>query len=112
LVFWYVPLAVVLLAWPLPVAIDAVSGVTQIRDRVAGLLPEPFWLAPTAAVLTLGVWWACLGLLLGRFTSLVRVTFWPFADWFERRHARRVALAGLLLVVLGAGMVMAVRTWL
>jgi hypothetical protein len=112
LVVWYVPMAVVLIAWPLPPAIDAVTGFPQIHNRLLGLLPEAFWLAPSAAVLAVGVWWVIFGLLLRRFDTLVRVAFWPFANWFERRHATRVALAGVLLVVLGAAMVVAVRTWL
>lgn len=29
-----------------------------------------------------------------------RWTFWPFAEWFERRHGIRIALTGLVAAVL------------
>lgn len=25
------------------------------------------------------------------------MVFWPFADWFERRHGLRIALVGLVI---------------
>ena len=59
---------------------------------------------------SLGIWWMLLGLLLGKFPRGVQVAFRPFADWFERWHAMRVALLGLCLFVL-SGVILALLTW-
>ena len=65
---------------------------------------------PFLILLLLGTWWAFLGLVLGRIAGIVRAVFWPFADWFERRHAMRVALIGLFLVVI-SGAILGVLMW-
>jgi hypothetical protein len=49
------------------------------------------------AVGVLGVWWFALGIVLRRFHRTVKVTFSPFADWFDRGHGVRLALIGVLL---------------
>ena len=100
LIVWYVPLALVVLGWPL---FPIVAGMEDpaVRRQLGVLLPPPLWATvPAIAGFALGVWWTVLGLLLARFTAAVHVTFRPFADTFERRHARRLALAGLVLLIL------------
>lgn len=99
----YVPLAAILLAWPLPMTAVMVEAPVY-RDRVLAAFAGPLWLIASSLVLTvLGVWWIVLGLLLGRFNAAVRATFLPFADSFDRRHGWRIALTGLLLVLVSAG---------
>jgi hypothetical protein len=43
-----------------------------------------------------------LGVVLWRFPSMVQAGFWPFADRFDRRHALRLALVGLLVLAVPA----------
>jgi hypothetical protein len=58
-----------------------------------------------AFALAAGVWWTILGLLLARFRQAVRSVFWPFADWFDRRHGMRGAYIGLIVsAVAGAAL--------
>ncbi len=111
LVAWYIASALLLFAWPVPM-VGAITGLPEIRERLVGLLPAPFWVvALSLASLTLGLWWMVLGLLLSRFIQAIHVLFWPFADWFDRRHATRLALTGLILVVTGGVILAAVLTW-
>jgi hypothetical protein len=106
LVPWYLALAVVLLAWPLPPAVGAVAEDSAIHARIGELFPGPFWLvAASLAILAVGTWWLVLGFLLGAFTNVVQGTFWPFADWFGRRHATRLTLVGFILAA-GAGVIL------
>ena len=50
---------------------------------------------------------ARLGLALAGFRRAVRWVFWPFADWFDRRHGLRFALVGLAIAALsGVGLSM------
>jgi hypothetical protein len=65
--------------------------------------PEPLWLSLALVVgLGAGVWWTLLGLLLARFTRAVHLLFWPFANWFERRHGMRIVFFGLTVSVVAA----------
>src|SRR5262249_26554631 len=107
LLVWYVPLAFVLAVFPIPAVAGPLSDQPAFREWFIATLPGlnlgPFWiLAPSLAAAALGLWWLILGALLLWFTPAVQITFWPFADWFERRHARRVLYAGLLTVVAAA----------
>jgi hypothetical protein len=49
----------------------------------------------------LGLWWIVIGMILIRATRSVHLVFWPLADWFEPRHAKRLMLTGLVLFVVG-----------
>jgi hypothetical protein len=59
----------------------------------------------------LGMWWLVLGVFLRRFYRAVRVAFQPFADWFDHRHALRVALAGLVVAAGSGAVLVAVIKW-
>jgi hypothetical protein len=99
----YVPIAAILVAWPM-VFIPFTFEPPNNYDRIVATFSGPFWLmASSLVVAALGAWWAILGLVLGRFSAVVRSAFLPFADWFERRHGTRVALAGLVLVSIAGG---------
>jgi hypothetical protein len=101
----YLLVAAGMAVWPLPL----VAGGTMDDPAVAARLGASFGgearLAGLAvAVGALGVWWAVLGLVLHRAERGVRWLFMPFADWFGRAHARRVAIAGVLLAAGSAAM--------
>jgi hypothetical protein len=109
LVLFYAALAILLIVGPVA---SVVVGLEELiaDGRLATFVPWPAWMvAPAVVVLALGIWWVILGLLLGRMRGIVHVVFWPFADWFDRRHARRLSLIGLLLALIsGASLVGAV----
>lgn len=112
LLVWYVPLLVVLFAWPLTAVNDVMENSPAIRTRLIDFAPGVSWLVfPLAAGLTIGLWWTLIGLLLARFRSAVHVIFWPFAGWFERRHATRVVLVGLLLALASGAILVAGHIW-
>jgi hypothetical protein len=112
----YPPLVVAYLALVMavlvavPVLIVA-AGDPTVRSEARLWFPEPFWLGLSlAAVLVAGIWWTMLGLLLARFRQAVRLMFWPFADWFDRRHGMRLAYGGLM-VAAAAGVALAALVW-
>jgi len=108
LVITYLAVAVVLIAVPL---LMVSAGDPTVSSEVRQWIPEPFWLGLTlATALTAGIWWTMLGLLLARFRQAVRLVFWPFADWFDRRHGMRVAHIGLIVTAI-AGVALAVLVW-
>ena len=110
LVFIYVDLAIVALLLPplilLGLAVDAPPELLALRDFLFGWLPDPFRLSATLLIAAAaGTWWLGLGLGLAGFRRAVRWVFWPFADWFERRHGLRIALVGLVIAaVSGLGL--------
>ena len=111
LIVWYIAFAVVLFGGPVLVIVIFGSDDPAFRSALLRWLGEPVWVRlPLLILLLLGMWWAFLGLLLRRIAGTVRAVFWPFADWFERRHAMRVALMGLFLMGI-AGAILGVLMW-
>jgi hypothetical protein len=99
----YVPIAAILFGWPLGVA-GVMTEPSKFSDQIAAAFSGPFWLSASSLVVAaLGAWWVVLGLLFGKFSATVRNVFFPFADWFERRHGLRLALTGVLLLLISAG---------
>ena len=101
LLFIYVDLVVVAFVVPpgvlVPLAFEP-DVAPAVRGLLFGWLPEPFWLGfVLLGLLVAGTWWLGLGLALARFRTAVRWTFWPFADWFDRRHGTRIAMVGLII---------------
>jgi hypothetical protein len=104
---WYVVLAVVLLLWPIGPIGGALNDL-KIEEWAARAIPE--WsgaIVPASAALVLGLWWACLGLILRRYPDALRTAFRPFANAFDRRHGTRLALVGIL-VAAAAGAIFAI----
>lgn len=90
--------ATILLA---PPAMLATVGDPTIRADAIGWLPDPFWVTlPLLVGVVAGAWWVSLGLALTRWHRAVRVTFRPFASWFERRHGVRLAYVGFGVLAL------------
>jgi hypothetical protein len=84
----------------------------SLRPDARAWFPEPLWLSLLSVVaLTAGIWWAMLGLLLARFVHAVQLFFWPFAEWFERRHGIRIAVGGGGLAIVAAGLFAVVWIW-
>jgi hypothetical protein len=110
LLSWYVPLALVVIGWPIPIVLGANTDFPSVREWTRALLPEWFEgsLALTAAV-ALGIWWMVLGLGIDRFRSVVRAAFWPFAESLGRRHAIGTAVAGAALAITAAAVVLFIR---
>jgi hypothetical protein len=93
LLIWYLPLTIILFGWPASMVVAANGDFPAVREWMGGLLPKPFWVNATVTMaLALGIWWMALGLLIDRFRSAVRATFWPFAEWVARRHAIGTAI--------------------
>ena len=85
-----------------PPGLISAAADPSVRGDAERWFPQPFWVSlPIAIAFVAGLWWAVLGLLLARFTGMVRMLFSPFADWFERRHAIRVLRVGLVTAALG-----------
>jgi hypothetical protein len=104
---WYVGLAVALLLWPLSLVAGALNDI-RIREWAEYSIPEWSWaIVPASVALALGLWWACLGLILRRFPDAPRATFRPFANAFDRRHGTRLALVGSLIAA-AAGTIFAI----
>jgi hypothetical protein len=105
LVFWYVPGAVVLLAWPAAFTLAAINDFEAVRSR---LLALPFS-APldtaVACALGLGMWWVLFGGITARYPQLIKVAFWPFAEWFGRRSAFGILAAGVTLLAITVALV-------
>jgi hypothetical protein len=114
LMVWYAVFAAVLFGGPVLLIVIFGSDDPAFRSWLFRWLGEPVWLrVPSLILLLLGAWWAFLGTVLGRIAGVVHAVFWPFADWFERRHAMRVTRMGLFLVLTSAavlGLLMWVRT--
>ena len=112
LMVWYGAFVVALLGGPVLLIVIFGSDDPTFRGWLFGWLGEPMWVRiPPLILLLLGAWWAFLGLVLRPIAGIVGTVFWPFADWFERRHAMRVALTGLFLMVI-SGAVLAMLMWI
>lgn len=75
-------------------------------------IPQPLRAATVLllAGVAAGIWWVLLGLALTKWHRIVRATFRPFADRFERRHAIRLTYAGFgLMVLAGTALVLSSR---
>jgi hypothetical protein len=104
---WYAVLAMVVLLWPMGPVAGAINDL-ELEGWAARVSPEWFWaIAPASGALVLGLWWACLGLILRRFPAAPRAAFLPLANNFDRRHGTRLALVGAL-VAGAAGAIFAV----
>jgi uncharacterized protein (TIGR03435 family) len=98
----YVPLFVVLAGGPALSLGNFLDQDAAARTRLADFASGSSPVAVTGAIaLVLGCWWALLGLLSIQFMSAIRAVFRPFANGFGRRHATRLALAGVVLAVVG-----------
>jgi hypothetical protein len=112
LMVWYGVFVVVLFGGPVLLIVIFGSDDATFLSWLFRWLGEPAWVRiPPLILLLLGMWWAFLGLVLSRITGIVHAVFWPFADWFERRHAMRVALMGLSLVVI-CGAILGALMWI
>ena len=112
LVLFYAALATAILVSPVAAVVVPLEE-PVVRSQVEKLLPGPFWLVmPSLAVLAVGIWWTILGPLLGRLRKVVQLVFWPFADRFDRRHAMWLSLAGVLLIVISAAVLLSTRMWM
>jgi hypothetical protein len=102
LLVWYVPFVVGLLGLPLGIAAGVFGDNPAVLPWLLGWFPEPHWIvAPAFGVAAFGAWLVVLGALLLAFRLSIPAIFWPFADWFAGRHARRVVYSGVLLSILG-----------
>jgi hypothetical protein len=111
LVVWYGALVVALVGGPVLLISVFVSDDPVLRSRLLSWPGGPAWMRVLCLMgFLLGIWWMLLGLLLRRFPRGVPAAFRPFADWFERRHAMRVALLGVCAFVL-SGAILALLTW-
>lgn len=112
----YPPLLVIYVAIALAAFIGlplliASAGDPSVRTEASAWLPEPFWVSLSFVVAAAaGLWWTMMGLWLARFTRAVHLVFWPFANWFERRHAIRMACFGVI-VLTAAGTGLAAVVW-
>lgn len=103
LLAWYVPMAIALLGWPLPLVSAGLTDVPALEYRVAGIPGPAGVVVPALVVIALGAWWAVLGLLSRRFTKAIRAVFYPVAERFTRAHATWIAAAGFVLMIIGGG---------
>ncbi|HYN10095.1 MAG TPA: hypothetical protein VES67_22105 [Vicinamibacterales bacterium] len=101
LVVTYVTLLMALFAAPPGLIVTAADP--TVREDMRRWFPQPFWVSlPIVVGLVAGLWWAMLGLLAARFVRWARLLFWPFADWFERRHAIHIVRVGFAIAALAA----------
>jgi hypothetical protein len=96
-------IAIVLAVFIAPPGLIATAGDPSLRTEVRLWVAEPFWVNLALVVaLGAGVWWTVLGLSFACFSRAVQLLFWPFADWFERRHGVRVAVVGVSVAAAAA----------
>ena len=95
-----------LAAFVLPPVPVLLAGDPTFRSEMVAWIPEPFGLSfPLLVALTVGAWWSTLGAVAARHRVVVRSVFWPFADWFDRRHGIRIGWVGLTIAtVAGVGL--------
>jgi uncharacterized protein (TIGR03435 family) len=99
-----IPVLVVVATGPTPSLVEFFNSYGS--ENAANSLAEFVGTSPQVAAagtiaLALGCWWALIGLLAIQFTATIRSVFRPFGDGFGRRHATRLALAGVVLAVAG-----------
>ena len=112
LLIWYVVFIVGLFGGPVLLIVVFGSDDPAMRSWLFRWLGQPVQTRiPFLILLLLGIWWAFLGLVLRLIAGVVQAVFWPFADWFEGRHAMRVTLIGLSLMVI-SGAILGVLLWL
>ena len=98
LVASYVPLAALFTVWPALISVFVATDVPAVEDYLARRIANPPLPALCLTGIALGLWWTALGLVCRVGPKAVRAIFFPFADWFERRHAVRITLLGLLVI--------------
>jgi hypothetical protein len=106
----YVPLAAVLLLWPIAFVLGARADFPSVAEAIGALLPRSlvFNTAVTAAF-GLGAWWMALGFICIRFTSAIRAVFWPFVESVARPHAIGLMAVGGALVTIASAVVIFLR---
>jgi hypothetical protein len=110
LIVMYVAVALAILL--APPSLIATAGDPSLRTEARAWIAEPFWVnLPLVVALGAGAWWAVLGLFSARFTRALQLLFWPFADWFERRHGVRIAVVGVSVATLAAA-ALAIVAWI
>ena len=102
----YVPILAIVVGGPTPPLTEYFSSYNSDGSSTANNLAEFVGTSSRVAVagtiaLALGCWWALFGLLAAQFTEPIRSIFRPFGNGFGRRHATRLALAGVVLAVAG-----------
>ena len=111
LVVWYGAFMIALAGGPALFATVLMADDPLLRGRLTSWLGEPAWIGAVCSIAALlAVWWMVLGLLFREFPRAVHALFRPFADWFEPRHATRVAVAGGTLFALSA-LTLVLRVW-
>lgn len=106
LVLIYAGMVSALIGWPLPLVAGASEGLVRGRLPLSAVV-EPLWLTiPGLLLAALGLWWVVLGLISARITRVVHAVFHPFAGWFEKRHAQRLAIVGFVMFAIGATLLM------
>ncbi len=111
LIVWYSAIILTVVGGPVMLTTVLASEDVALRGWLLGWFDAPTR-AQIIAVLAclLGTWWIVLGLLLTTFAGSVRTVFWPFVDWFDRRHAMRIAIVGLSVFAV-SGAMLALLTW-
>jgi len=100
LIVVYGPMLIVLIAGPAFPIINLLSEEPS-QTWLSSTVGLNKWIAlPSAVILVVGCWWALLGIVAAQATGMIRSLFRPFATWFERRHAMRLALTGMILAVI------------
>lgn len=96
------PLAGLLLAWPVPVAgAGAQVWIQQSNPSFSPAGSEIFTRLAPYSTLALGLWWSILGLIAALWPRLPRIVFRPFLDRFARRHATILIVVGLVIAIAG-----------
>jgi hypothetical protein len=103
LLFVYVPAAIALLGWPVPLMLAAIGDFVAVRAWTATLIPRSMGMSTAAiSAFALGTWWIVLGGLTHRFRGIVQAAFWPFANTLQRRQATVLVVAGGAIVTTAA----------
>jgi hypothetical protein len=84
--------------WPALITFFAATDVPAVEDYLARRTTNPLLTALCLSGIAIGLWWTALGLVFRMRVHAVRAIFFPFADWFERRHATRIMVLGLLVI--------------
>jgi len=117
LVLVYLPLAFVVLLWPIFFAEQLLDELWRYFEKYRiSLFGAP--LDVSAGIMTvhlvtvaMAVWWLIAGLFLRRRPTLARMLFRPFADWFDQRWAKRLIFAGLGLTTISVVFEILTMNW-